>query len=250
MSTDKRRLWAVCALSLLACNLTAKKSGGGESTGGGEDAPAAVALDAPASNPPERDDARAPLLRVVLAGSKARPVAVPYVYGYPLYAEGAALQGLRMLRHENWVGYAREQFADPQGVTHVVEAFPSLGCRFEGVQQDDETYVPLRMLCDVPPPKERGAGRPVVGALSAKTKLDEVPAEPSLKKAFLGEWHAVTEAPDGGETIGYFDVPHGLLGFVFDRGRLTSIAFLFDPPDKRWRNPELWKAPLDYTVGP
>ena len=207
-------------------------------------------LDPPASNPPERDDERAPLLRVELRGSQASPIAVPYLYGYPLYAEGPALQGVQLLRQDNWADYSKEVLTQPDGVLRVVERFPTLGCTFEGIQEDEGHYVPLTLTCELPTPKERGSSkRPVVGAVAASAKAAAVLEEPSLRKAFYGEWHAQGQGFDAGEGPAYFDTPNGLLGFGFRKGKLAQLGFVFDPAEKRWRKPELWQEPSAYVVG-
>ena len=211
---------------------------------------AVAQLDPPASNPPERDDAKAPLVRVELRGSPSSPIAVPYLYGCPLYAEGPALQGVLLLRQDNWNDYRKEVLTQPDGVVRVVETFPALGCTFEGVQEDDSHYVPLQVICDLPTPKERGnPKRPVVGAVSTSAKASAVVEEPSLRKAFFGEWHAQGQGFDAGEGPAYFDTPNGLLGFGFKKGKLAQVSFVFDPAEKRWRKPELWQEPSTFVVG-
>ena len=211
---------------------------------------AVAQLDPPASNPPERDDAKAPLVRVELRGSPSAPIAVPYLYGYPLYAEGPALQGVQLLRQDNWTDYRKEVLTQPDGVVRVVETFPALGCTFEGIQEDEGRYVPLGLACDLPTPKERGnAKRPVVGAVGTSAKASAVVEEPSLRKAFFGEWHAQGQGFDAGEGPAYFDTPNGLLGFGFKKGKLAQVSFVFDPAEKRWRKPELWKEPSTFVVG-
>jgi hypothetical protein len=212
---------------------------------------AAVAqLDPPASNPPERDDPGAPLLRVELRGSPSAPIAVPYLYGYPLYAEGPALQGVQLLRQDNWTDYIKEAVTQPDGVVRVIERFPTLGCTFEGIQEDEGRYVPLTVTCELPAPKERGASkRPVVGAVASSAKASALLEEPSLRKAFYGEWHVQGQGFDAGEGPAYFDTPNGLLGFGFKKGKLAQVGFVFDPAEKRWRKPELWQEPSAYVVG-
>jgi hypothetical protein len=214
-----------------------------------EQAPSAVMVDAPGSNPKERDDETAPLLKTTVHGKAPNQIVVPSVYGYPLYAEGAALEGLRLLRQDNWNGYDRQEQVQPDGVVRVLESFPTLGCTFEGIQEDEGRYVPLAMLCDLPVPKERGSNRPVVGSLQVGAKADAVPGDPALAKAFFGEWHATTAGFSGNEGVGYFDTPSGLLGFVFSEGRLSQLSYTFDTTEQRWRTPDLWKAPLAYEVG-
>lgn len=207
-----------------------------------------VRVDAPMNNPSERDDPKAPIMRVEVVGSQSVPV--PYVYGYPLYADGPAIQGVRIMRQDNWAGYEREQRQDDKGIVYVSESFPVLGCRFEGIQEDDAHYVPFYVECSVPAPADRGKTRPVVGQLPALSRADAVPREPVLAKAFLGEWHATTPGFDGTEGAAYFDTPHGLLGFSFVKGKLSRVAFLFDPAEKRWRQPELWQPPAGVSIGP
>jgi hypothetical protein len=214
------------------------------------DRPMPVHVDAPMNNPSERDDPKAPILRVDVAGSPSNPVPVPYYYGYPMYADGPAIQGVRIMRQDNWAGYEREERQDDKGIVYVSESFPVLGCRFEGVQEDPAHYVPFYMECSVPAPADRGKSRPVVGQLAAAARADAVPREPVLAKAFLGEWHATTPGFDGTEGAAYFDTAHGLVGFSFVKSKLSRIAFLFDPAEKRWRQPELWQPPAGVSVGP
>jgi hypothetical protein len=211
---------------------------------------APVYVDVPSNNPAERDDPKAAIVRVQVLGTPAHPVPVPYVYGYPLYADGAAIQGLRMLRQDNWNGYVRDLQPDANGIMHVKETFPLLGCSFEGVQEDEAHYVPFYMQCELPAPSDRGKARPAIGQLSTATKADAIPKEASLAKAFLGEWHATTPGFDGTDGAGYFDTPYGLIGFGFAKSKLNRIAFVFDPTEKRWRTPELWTPPAGVAVLP
>lgn len=214
-----------------------------------EEHASAVMIDPPGSNPSERDDASAPMLEMEVHGRAPNQVVVPNFYGYPLYAEGAALQGLRLLRQDNWNGYDRQEQTQPDGVVRVFESFPVLGCTFEGIEEDESHYVPLTLTCDVPAPRDRGTERPVAGGVLAGAKADSVPKDPSLAKAFFGEWHAVSDGFSGDEGTGYFDTPSGLLGFGFHGGHLVSVSYVFDTAEKRWRTPDLWKAPMAYEVG-
>ena len=84
--------------------------------------------------------------------------------------------------------------------------------------------------------------------MSAKSKAETIPRDESLSKAFLGEWHATKEAPDGALEAGYFNTPFGLVGFNFSKGRVSGVSFVFDPAERRWRKPELWMAPIGNTV--
>ncbi len=244
MSGRKTGVWGcAAALVLGGCGLlpTASKGGGEVSEA---DAPPEPTVVVEGGIPDARDNPDAPVLYVQLQGPKEHATPVPYLYGYPLFAGGGGSHGLRRLRQDNWTGYDRHEEEDQDGVVRVREAFPSIGCRFEGIQQDETTYVPLFVQCDVPAPSERGGkSRPAVGKLKAGVKAAKVPAEPSLEKAFLGEWHITTKDFDGKNGTGYFNTAGGLLGFGFERGKLTSIAFLFDTPEKRWRESSLWTPP-------
>jgi hypothetical protein len=211
--------------------------------------PSAVMVDAPGSNPHERDDESAPLVKTEVHGKAPNQVVVPSVYGYPLYAEGSALQGVRLLRQDNWNGYDRQEQTQPDGVVRVYESFPALGCTFEGIEEDENRYVPLALVCDLPVPRERGSNRPVAGSLQVGAKADAVPKDPALAKAFFGEWHATSDGFSGDEGTGFFDTPSGLLGFTFANGHLAQVTYLFDTGEQRWRTPDLWKAPLQYEVG-
>lgn len=237
---------AMLALALIAggCGLLANsKKQGGPAAAEASAAPEPTVIvdgDIPAA----RDDESAPVLAVQLMGEGKALTPVPYLYGYPLYPGGGGTHGLRRLRQDNWTGYEREESEDQDGVVRVRETFPSLGCRFEGIQQDETTYVPLFVQCDVPAPDERGGkARPAVGELRAGAKAKEVPLEPTLEQAYLGDWHITTKGFDGKNGTGYFNTGGGLLGFGFEKGKLTSIAFLFDTPEERWRSSALWSPP-------
>jgi hypothetical protein len=242
------------ALALGACGLgrPSDKSEGADATSGGSssgyapEASRSIVLDTPTSSPIERDDKKAPLLRVAVFGSSSQPVGVPYLYGYPLYAQGTALQGVRLMRQDNWAGLDRTEQEGEGGVINVVEKLPSLDCEFTGIQEDVTRYVPLSVTCDLPAPKARGGVRPVIGEIGPGARVAAVLAEPTLAKAFLGEFHAQTPGLESGDGVGYFDTPDGLLGFGFKNGKLTSVSFVFAPPQESWRTPELWAEPASY----
>ena len=206
----------------------------------------AIVLDTPTSSPVERDDRNAPVVRVAVFGSSSQPIGVPYLYGYPLYAQGTALQGVRLMRQDNWNGLDRTEQEGEGGVVRVVEKLPSLDCEFTGIQEDVGKYVPLSIECELPMPKARGGARPVIGAITAGARVATVLEEPSLAKAFLGEFHAQTADLESGDGIGYFDTPDGLLGFGFKNGKLSSVSFVFAPPQQSWRAQELWNEPIAY----
>jgi len=208
-----------------------------------------TSLPAPMSSPSERDDPKAPILRIAQLGSSRDPVGVPYLYGYPLCAEGATIDGIRLLRNDNWTGATREEQTEAGGLIRIVETLPAIGCTLTAIKEDQTKYVPLELSCELPVPKDRGGPRPVVGSLNAGAKVDAVLNEPSLKQAFLGEWHATSPDFSNGFGTGYFDTPSGLLGLGFEKGKLARVTFVFDATEKSWRKPELWTEPLAYTVG-
>jgi hypothetical protein len=241
-------------LTLGACGLgkpsgksdAADATSGGSASGYAQEASRSIVLDTPTSAPIERDDRKAPLLRVAVFGSSSQPIGVPYLYGYPLYAQGTALQGVRLMRQDNWAGLDRTEQEGEGGVINVVEKLPSLDCEFTGVQEDVNRYVPLSVTCDLPTTKSRGGGRPAIGEVGAGARVATVLAEPSIAKAFLGEFHAQTPGLPSGDGVGYFDTPDGLLGFGFKNGKLASVSFVFAPPQQSWRTQELWAEPVSY----
>lgn len=239
-----------CALSAAGC-LANKPGAHSETTAArpatdyGQAQARSIVLDTPTSSPVERDDRKAPVVRVAVFGTSSEPVGVPYLYGYPLYASGTALQGVRLMRQDNWQGVERTEQEGEGGVVHVTERLPSLDCEFTGIQEDVGRYVPLSIECDLPTPR-RGAARPVVGDVGPGARIEAVLQEPSLAKAFLGEFHAQTPGLESGDGVGYFDTPDGLLGFGFKNGRLTSVSFVFAQPQAGWRTAELWSEPIAY----
>lgn len=191
-----------------------------------------------------RDDKQAPIVEVIHYDDGVHGVPVPYVYGYPLYAEGTARRGILKLRLENYEGAERESYEDEDGVMHVVERLPSIGCRIEGIQESQMVFVPLSLTCELPAPRALGGKkRPVLGELRQSAKVDDVLAEPSIKKAFLGDFHLTSDNFDSGEGEGFFNTDHGQLAFQFHRKRLTTFSYYFDPPVKEWRSAELWVQP-------
>lgn len=199
------------------------------------------ALEMPWDPAAVRDDEKAPIVKVERT---ERQTVVPYLYGYPLYAAGSAVHGIRKLRQDHWTGMERALTEDAEGVQHVVERFPELGCTFEGIQESATVYVPWQLTCEVPAPQRFGGKqRPVVGALGTRAKPAELVQEAGLSTAFLGEWHMAEGELERGNGTGYFNTAHGQLGFRYEGGQLASVVYLFDAPDKRWRKPELWMQP-------
>lgn len=235
---------AAFALWLGGCAALSGGSKGGETpAGNGGGGRRAVEVEMPWETTAVRDDEKAPVVKVVTLDDGRDGVPVPYVYGYPIYGQGEALKGILKLRTDNSDGVTVDEREDEHGVIHRIEKLPQLGCFIEGVKQDEVTFVPIMLSCEVPSPKALGGkSRPVVGQLRAGARAKEVLSEPSLEKAFLGDWHLVQGDPDKGKGIGYFNTDHGQLAFEFENGRLAAVDYYFDPPHKPWQEPLLWSA--------
>jgi hypothetical protein len=232
------------AFALCGCGLFQKGEKTTEPSGPAGQARRKVAVDMPWETTKARDDLNAPVLKVALLDDGADGVAVPYVYGYPLYPEGDAAQGILKLRHDNWEGASRQQTEDENGVVHVRELLPMLGCEIDGIAESETQFVPVELHCDLPSPKALGgAKRPVVGELRAGASPQQVVEEPSVKKAFYGDFHLISDGLSKGKGEGYFNTEHGQLAFGFERGKLISVSYYFDPPVKGWRNQALWAQP-------
>jgi hypothetical protein len=190
----------------------------------------------------ELRDSEMPILRVALIKNKKNQlVPVPYFYGYPFYASVEAKAGIYRFREDIWTGYLREENIDDDGVTYLTELFPDVDCAFYGILETKEKYIPMYLECLLPPPNNMGGRkRPVVGDVMVGANPQEILSEPSIKKAFLGDWHAVTPGFEDGNGTGYFNTEHGQLGFGFKGGKLNKIVYMFDPPVKLWRSPEIW----------
>jgi hypothetical protein len=242
-------LCALTPLALFGCGLLGEGSKAAERPPEEEAArPSAssgkVAVEMPWETTKVRDDETAPVLRVAVLADGRRGVAVPYVYGYPIYPEGAATQGLLKLRLDNWEGATREQQEDEQGVMRVRELLPKLGCSIEGIQESESQFVPIELRCGLPAPRDLGGSkRPVFGELRAGAAPGDVLSQPVVRQAFYGDWHMQSEGLAKGRGEGLFNTDHGQLAFVFDKGKLVSFAYYFDPPVKGWRDPNLWAMP-------
>ena len=187
-----------------------------------------------------RDDRKAPILQVSSSGN----VVFPTVYGYPIYPEGDAAQGIVMLRRDNWGSMRKSEKPDEAGVVHEIEEYTELGCRFDGVRENANKFVPLSLTCDLPPPKGMGgAKRPVIGSLMAGAKAEQVLKDQSVEEVFLGQWHLKTEYFDNGSGLGFFNTTHGQLAFGFSKKKLQRFVYYFDPNVKGWQNPTLWVKP-------
>ncbi len=202
-----------------------------------------VAVDVPWDTS-ARDNQQEPILKVALIGDESNPVPVPFLYGYPLYAGGDAARGILKLRHDSWTGVEQVDFEDETGVQRRSEHFPLLGCTIEGIKQDATTFIPLSLICELPPPDDLGGSkRPVVGSVKAGAREKAIIKEPSIRKAFFGNWHLKSTDFDTGNGEAYFNTDHGLLVFGFDGGRLARVGYYFHPPEKRWQAAMLWVNP-------
>jgi hypothetical protein len=187
-----------------------------------------------------RDDRRTPILQVSAAGN----VVFPTVYGYPIYPEGDAAQGIVMLRRDNWGSMRKSEKPDEAGVVHEIEEYADLGCRFDGVRENANKFIPLSLTCELPPPKAMGgAKRPVIGSLMAGAKAEQLLKDESVENVFLGQWHLKTEDFDNGSGLGFFNTTHGQLAFGFSKKKLQRFVYYFDPNVKGWQNPTLWVKP-------
>ena len=233
--------WLLCLGGSSAC---------GTLEGGASSAPQSAAslppvhVEVPVGEPPALLDAEAPVVRIEVVDAGPRAVVVPYLYGYPLFAGEGAVHGLRRFRQDNWEGYNRQEETDSDGIVRLKETFPRVGCVFTGVLEDEDTYVPMHVLCDLPAPKALGGRkRPVVGQVMVRQSAAKLLEDEVLDRAFHGDFHVTTPDFGQGSGTGYFNTDHGQLGFGFAKGRLDSVAFLFDPPVDAWRRAELWQAP-------
>jgi hypothetical protein len=201
-------------------------------------APVAVAMPRAASA--VRDNRNAPILQVVTAGN----VVFPYVYGYPIYPDGDAARGIATLRTENSAGAREADRQDEAGVVHAVEDLPQLGCRFEGIRENANKYVPLSLTCELPAPKPLGgAKRPVLDSVTAGAKAEQLLQDKTIQDTFMGAFHLTSDDFAAGSGTGYFNTTHGQLAFVFSRKKLTRFVYYFDPGVKGWQNPASWVKP-------
>jgi hypothetical protein len=199
-----------------------------------------IAVAMPGKAAAVRDDRTSPILQVATVGS----VVYPSVYGYPLYPEGDAARGIAALRHDNWTGARQVDREDEAGVIHATEELPQLGCRFDGVRENVNKYVPVSLTCDLPAPKALGGSkRPVLGGVMVGAKADQILREQSVREIFLGEFHLTSNDFAAGSGTGYFNTTHGQLALVFARKKLSKLVYYFDPGVKGWQNPALWTKP-------
>jgi hypothetical protein len=199
-----------------------------------------VAVAMPREAAAVRDNRNAPILQVATAGS----VVFPYVYGYPIYPDGDAARGISSLRSENWTGARQADRQDEAGVVHASEDLPQLGCRFDGIRENVNKFVPLSLTCELPAPKSLGgAKRPVLDNVAAGAKAEQLLQDKTIQDTFMGAFHLTSDDFAAGSGTGYFNTTHGQLAFVFARKKLTRFVYYFDPSVKGWQNPALWVKP-------
>jgi len=240
-------LASLLAASGAGCGLLAKGSASKPATAGTTAAKPSTPVvgdpEMPRDTSAVRDDESAPIVKLVVFGSVEAPTAVPYLYGYPIYPTGEAARGLLKLRLDNWQGAESEQYEDDSGVVHRKERLTRLGCTIEGIEESKGVFVPISLRCELPAPKDVGGSeRPVIADLRAGASAEQLLALDVMNDAFLGDWHLIEgDLKRTGE--GFFNTQHGQLAFGFERGKLSSVAYYFDPPEEAWRSAQLWIQP-------
>jgi hypothetical protein len=198
-----------------------------------------VPVEMPAEAAEVRENVSAPILGIVTIDE----VVYPYVYGYPLYPEGDGARGIRELRKASAEGAKVSKRRDGDGVQHVTEELPAIGCRFTGVRESRDKYVPVSLSCDLPAPKALGgAKRPVLGALNAGAKADEILKEPTVEEHFMGAFHLTSEDFAKGSGTAFFNTTHGQLALVFKNQKLDHFVYYFDPGVAGWQNQATWEG--------
>lgn len=203
----------------------------------------------PVAMPPEAEQVRANASAPILSVMTIDEVVYPYVYGYPLYPEGDAARGIAELRKVSGDGARHSQSADEDGVVHVVEELPAIGCRFDGVLDGGQNevvgsraaFVPVSLTCHVPAPKALGgAKRPVLGAVSAGAKAEEILKEPTVVENFQGAFHLTSDDFAGGSGTAFFNTTHGQIALVFKDQKLDAVTYYFDPGVAGWLDQRSW----------
>jgi hypothetical protein len=198
-----------------------------------------VPVEMPAEAAQVRENVSAPILSVVTIDE----VVYPYVYGYPLYPEGDGARGIAELRKASSEGAKIVKKRDNDGVQHVAEDLPAIGCRFDGIRETKDKFVPVSLTCDLPAPKALGGPkRPVLGALSAGAKADEILKEPTVEENFMGAFHLTSEDFAGGSGTAFFNTTHGQLALVFKSQKLNHFVYYFDPGVVGWQSPASWEG--------
>jgi hypothetical protein len=200
-----------------------------------------VAVEMPAEAAEVRKNASAPILSVVTIDE----VVYPYVYGYPLYPEGDAARGIAELRKAAAEGAKRSKSSDKDGVVHIAEELPAIGCRFDGIRETKTKFMPVSLTCDLPAPSALGgANRPVLGTIAAGAKAEEILKEPTVVENFLGAFHLTSDDFAGGSGTAFFNTTHGQVALVFKAQKLDHFVYYFDPGVAGWQDQKLWEGVL------
>ena len=198
-----------------------------------------VPVEMPTEAAAVRSNVSAPILSVVTVDE----VIYPYLYGYPLYPEGDGARGILELRKASAEGAKVTKNRDKDGVQHVTEVLPSIGCRFEGIRETETKFVPVSLECDLPAPKSLGgAKRPVLGALNVGAKAEEILKEPTVEEHFMGAFHLTTEDFAAGSGTAFFNTTHGQIALVFKGQKLDHFVYYFDPGVVGWQNQATWEG--------
>lgn len=198
-----------------------------------------VPVEMPAEAAEVRQNVSAPILSVVTIDE----VVYPYVYGYPLYPEGDGARGIVELRKASAEGAKVTKNRDGDGVQHVSEELPSIGCRFDGIRETREKFVPVSLSCDLPAPKGLGgAKRPVLGTLNAGAKAEEILKEPTVEEHFMGAFHLTSADFATGSGTAFFNTTHGQIALVFKNQKLDHFVYYFDPGVPGWQNQATWEG--------
>jgi hypothetical protein len=196
-----------------------------------------VPVEMPSEAAQVRENVSAPILSIVTIDD----VIYPYLYGYPLYPEGDGARGIAELRKASAEGAKISKTRDTDGVQHVAEDLPAIGCRFDGIRETREKYVPVSLSCDLPAPKALGGvKRPVLGGLSAGAKADEILKEPTVEEHFMGAFHLTSDDFAGGSGTAFFNTTHGQIALVFKNQKLDHFVYYFDPGVAGWQNQTTW----------
>jgi hypothetical protein len=198
-----------------------------------------VPVEMPTEAAEVRENVSAPILSVVTIDE----VVYPYIYGYPLYPEGEGARGIVELRKASAENAKVTKARDPDGVQHVSEDLPAIGCRFEGIREPSAKFVPVSLKCDLPAPKALGgAKRPVLGGLSAGAKAAEILKEPTVEENFMGAFHLTSDDFAAGSGTAFFNTTHGQLALVFKNQKLDHFVYYFDPGVPGWQNQATWEG--------
>lgn len=241
----RAQTWSIAVLPALALGCATAGSAAAPGTSGNAitdfnlGADKHVPVEMPAEAAAVRDNASAPILGIVTIDE----VVYPYVYGYPIYPEGDGARGLLELRKASAEGAKVDKKRDNDGVQHVAEELPAIGCRIDGVRENKDKFVPVSLTCDLPAPKALGgAKRPVLGGLSAGAKAGEILKEPTVEENFLGAFHLTSDDFAGGSGTAFFNTTHGQIALVFKSQKLDHFVYYFDPGVAGWQNPATWEG--------